>query len=141
MHYGSREQTMQPLQQRLRLLTNLKKTGNRARMTWEEKASWRNAGSGGMNTAAALSTSSTKWVLPRTGTENVSPWTKAALTQFWKYLSNYMKKDYIYKGSRIVNWCPVCKTSISDAEVEHVEQDGLLLAYQLSGSRRSQDVL
>ena len=34
------------------------------------------------------------------------------------------EKGYIYKGSRIVNWCPVCKTSISDAEVEHEEQDG-----------------
>ncbi len=33
-------------------------------------------------------------------------------------------KGLIYKGSRIVNWCPVCKTSISDAEVEHEEQDG-----------------
>ncbi len=34
------------------------------------------------------------------------------------------EKGLIYKGSRIVNWCPVCKTSISDAEVEHQEQDG-----------------
>ena len=34
------------------------------------------------------------------------------------------EKGYIYKGSRIVNWCPVCQTSISDAEVEHEEQDG-----------------
>ncbi|MCR4673119.1 MAG: valine--tRNA ligase [Lachnospiraceae bacterium] len=34
------------------------------------------------------------------------------------------KKGYIYKGSRIINWCPVCKTSISDAEVEHVDQQG-----------------
>ena len=33
-------------------------------------------------------------------------------------------KGYIYKGSRIINWCPVCQTSISDAEVEHVEQTG-----------------
>ena len=33
-------------------------------------------------------------------------------------------KGYIYKGSRIINWCPVCKTSISDAEVEHEDQDG-----------------
>ena len=33
-------------------------------------------------------------------------------------------KGYIYKVSRIINWCPVCKTSISDAEVEHVDQDG-----------------
>ena len=34
------------------------------------------------------------------------------------------KKGYIYKGSRIGNWCPKCQTSISDAEVEHVDQDG-----------------
>ena len=34
------------------------------------------------------------------------------------------EKGYIYKGSRIINWCPVCQTSISDAEVEHVEQSG-----------------
>ena len=33
-------------------------------------------------------------------------------------------KGYIYKGNRIINWCPVCKTSISDAEVEHVDQKG-----------------
>ena len=34
------------------------------------------------------------------------------------------RKGYIYKGSRIGNWCPKCQTSISDAEVEHVDQDG-----------------
>ena len=34
------------------------------------------------------------------------------------------KKGFIYKGSRIINWCPVCQTSISDAEVEHVDQEG-----------------
>ena len=34
------------------------------------------------------------------------------------------KKGYIYKGSRIINWCPACQTSISDAEVEHEEKDG-----------------
>ena len=37
---------------------------------------------------------------------------------------NLYNKGLIYKGSRIVNWCPVCNTSISDAEVEHEEQDG-----------------
>ena len=36
------------------------------------------------------------------------------------------EKGYIYKGSRIVNWCPVCNTSISDAEVEYEEQAGHL---------------
>ena len=34
------------------------------------------------------------------------------------------EKGYIYKGSRIVNWCPVCQTSISDAEVLHEDQNG-----------------
>ncbi len=34
------------------------------------------------------------------------------------------EQGYIYKGARIINWCPVCKTSISDAEVEHQEQAG-----------------
>ncbi len=34
------------------------------------------------------------------------------------------EKGYLYRGSRIVNWCPVCKTSISDAEVIHEEQQG-----------------
>ena len=34
------------------------------------------------------------------------------------------EKGYIYRGSRIINWCPVCQTSISDAEVEHAEQAG-----------------
>lgn len=34
------------------------------------------------------------------------------------------KKGYIYKGNRIINWCPVCGTSISDAEVDHEDQKG-----------------
>ena len=37
---------------------------------------------------------------------------------------NLYEKGYIYKGSRIVNWCPVCQTTISDAEVIHEEQEG-----------------
>ena len=32
------------------------------------------------------------------------------------------EKGWIYKGNRIVNWCPKCQTSISDAEVEYQEQ-------------------
>jgi valyl-tRNA synthetase len=34
------------------------------------------------------------------------------------------EKGYIYRGARIINWCPVCGTSISDAEVEHAEKEG-----------------
>ena len=34
------------------------------------------------------------------------------------------EKGLIYKGSRIVNWCPVCGTALSDVEVEHEEKPG-----------------
>lgn len=34
------------------------------------------------------------------------------------------EKDLIYRGNRIINWCPTCGTAISDAEVEHEEQHG-----------------
>lgn len=45
------------------------------------------------------------------------------------------KEGYIYKGNRIINWCPVCKTTISDAEVEHEEQAGHFwhLKYPVAG--------
>ncbi len=35
-------------------------------------------------------------------------------------------KGLIYKGKKIINWCPVCHTTISDAEVNYEEQDGAL---------------
>ena len=46
------------------------------------------------------------------------------------------EKGYIYKGSRIINWCPVCKTSISDAEVVHEEQGGHFwhIKYPIAGT-------
>ena len=34
------------------------------------------------------------------------------------------EKGLMYRGNRLVNWCPCCNTSISDAEVEHEEKDG-----------------
>ena len=51
---------------------------------------------------------------------------------------NLYKKGYIYKGSRIINWCPKCKTSLSDAEVEHEEQEGHFwhIKYPIVGTDR-----
>ena len=45
------------------------------------------------------------------------------------------QKKLIYKGSRLINWCPVCQTSISDAEVEHVDMQGHFwhILYPVSG--------
>ena len=34
------------------------------------------------------------------------------------------KKGLIYRGNRLINWCPTCKTSLSDAEVEHEDKAG-----------------
>ncbi len=44
------------------------------------------------------------------------------------------EKGLIYKGSRIINWCPHCATALSDAEVEYVDKPGHLwhLRYPLS---------
>ena len=36
----------------------------------------------------------------------------------------YYKKGLIYRGERIINWCPKCRTSLSDAEVNYEEQAG-----------------
>ena len=47
---------------------------------------------------------------------------EAVLAVFVKYY----KQGYIYRGERIINWCPNCKTSISDAEVNFAEQQGHL---------------
>lgn len=55
-----------------------------------------------------------------------------AVTEMFVKLYN---DGYIYRGNRLINWCPDCKTSLSDAEVEHVEKDGGFyhLKYYISG--------
>lgn len=44
-----------------------------------------------------------------------------AVFEFFKKLYD---DGYIYRDFKIINWCPVCKTTISDAEVDYVEKDG-----------------
>ncbi len=52
---------------------------------------------------------------------------------------NLYNKGLIYKGSRIINWCPHCITALSDAEVEYEEQDGKLwhIRYPIAGTDES----
>ena len=59
---------------------------------------------------------------------------EAVLTVFKKLYD----KGLIYKGKRMINWCPVCNTSISDAEVEYVEEPTKLwhIRYQITGTNR-----
>ena len=56
---------------------------------------------------------------------------KAVLTVF----KELYDKGYIYKGKRMINWCPCCKTSISDAEVEYDEEETSLwhIKYKVVG--------
>ena len=56
-----------------------------------------------------------------------------AVTEFFVKL---YEKGQIYRGNRIINWCPDCKTTLSDAEVEHEEHDGKFyhLKYPIAGS-------
>ncbi len=48
------------------------------------------------------------------------------------------EKGLIYRGDRIINWCPDCKTALSDAEVEYVEEDSHLwyIKYPVKGEDR-----
>ncbi|HGL6447493.1 TPA: valine--tRNA ligase, partial [Clostridioides difficile] len=41
-----------------------------------------------------------------------------------EFFVSLYEKGHIYRGNRIINWCPDCKTTLSDAEVEHEEHDG-----------------
>ncbi len=68
-------------------------------------------------------------------------WTREAFTMdekcnkaVKKVFVNLYNKGLIYRGSRIINWCPCCKTALSDAEVEYSEQDSFLwhIKYPLS---------
>ncbi|HJB67985.1 MAG TPA: valine--tRNA ligase [Candidatus Fournierella excrementigallinarum] len=56
-----------------------------------------------------------------------------AVLKVFQYLYD---KDLIYRGERIINWCPHCKTSISDAEVEYQDQDSFFwhLKYPIVGT-------
>lgn len=53
-----------------------------------------------------------------------------------KVFVHLFKKGYIYKGKRIVNWCPNCRSSISDAEVEFKDLPSHLwhIRYQVENS-------
>ena len=57
----------------------------------------------------------------------------AVLEQF----VNLYNKGLIYKGKRMINYCPSCKTSISDAEVEYKEEASHLwhIRYQITGEK------
>jgi valyl-tRNA synthetase len=58
----------------------------------------------------------------------------AVLTVFCKLY----EKGYIYRGEKLINWCPQCQTTISDAEVEHEDKQGGFwhIKYPIKGTDR-----
>ncbi len=69
-------------------------------------------------------------------------WSRAAFTMDENYskavqeaFKHYYDKGWIYRGERIVNWCPRCGTSLSDLELEYEEEKGKLwhIRYPLKG--------
>jgi len=60
-------------------------------------------------------------------------WSRTRFTMDKEYVKavnaaflHYQKKGWIYKGRRVVNWCPRCQTSLSDLELEHKEEESYL---------------
>ncbi|HKK94817.1 MAG TPA: valine--tRNA ligase [Anaerovoracaceae bacterium] len=51
------------------------------------------------------------------------------------------EKGYIYKGNRLINWCPDCSTSLSDAEVEHIDKNGKYWYFRYPGADGSEGIV
>jgi valyl-tRNA synthetase len=61
-----------------------------------------------------------------------------SVTEFFVRL---YEKGYIYRGNRMINWCPDCGTSLSDAEVEHEDLDGTYWYFRYPGADGSEGVV
>ena len=61
-----------------------------------------------------------------------------AVKEFFVRLYN---KGLIYKGNRLINWCPVCGTSLSDAEVEHEDKNGKYWYFRYPGADGSEGIV
>ena len=122
-HSGSREQTHAAIATEVKVIDKLKKEGINKNDLGREgflKEAWKWKDEYGTRIIKQLHKlgSSADWDRERFTMD--AGCSEAVLEVF----TRLYEKGYIYKGSRIINWCPVCKTSISDAEVEHKEQDG-----------------
>lgn len=51
------------------------------------------------------------------------------------------EKGLIYRGNRLINWCPHCGTSLSDAEVEHEDRNGMYWYFRYPGADGSEGVV
>ncbi len=83
-------------------------------------------GAGPANTAERSTVNSANWVSAQIGRAAGSRWTKAFPRRCAAFLSSLYRQGLVYRGKRLINWDPKAQTTISDAEVEHVERDATL---------------
>ena len=83
-------------------------------------------GSGSAPTGTPSTSSTSAWVCPATGPGFASRWTPGPSNAVRTTFVNLYRKGLIYRGERIINWCPRCATALSDLEVEHQEVEGKL---------------
>ena len=90
------------------------------------------------NTSHRSSTSSKSSAAPATGSANASPWTRACRDAVRRVFVQLYQEGLIYSGNYIINWCPRCRTALSDEEAEHKELNGNLyhLNYPYDGRKR-----
>ena len=65
-------------------------------------------------------------LLAATTTTSASRWTRATSVAVRKVFVDWFDEGLIYRGKRIINWCPRCSTALSDIEVEHEDVDSHL---------------
>ena len=69
-----------------------------------------------------------------TGAASASPWTRGSAHAVRVAFVRLYEADLIYRGERLVNWCPTRQTGLSDSEVEHEEVEGELVDVPLSAA-------
>ena len=70
--------------------------------------------------------SSRRWAAAATTTTSASRWTRTTSVAVRKVFVDWFDAGLIYRGKRIINWCPRCSTALSDIEVEHEDVDSHL---------------
>ena len=58
-----------------------------------------------------------------------------------EHFINLYNKGLIYKGARLINWCPVCGSALSDIEVEHVDHNGSYWYFRYPGADGSEGIV
>ena len=76
----------------------------------------------------ASASSCAAWAPRATGRASASRWTRARRARCATVFKRLYDKGLIYRGERIINWCPRCRTALSDLEVEHEDEHGQPLA-------------